>query len=362
MPHSHHVCLHLVCPSWTHWYIPRTQNPSTIWHPPFHPKGEPELGSRDESPRLGATASIAPSLLHGHGGDRLPAQGQGQHQAAPRDRHVDVQAEVLQADSERISPRTRLCISAAPELHMPLTAFRSSRLRMDPSRRLMNTWIITESSTVALLFSKRMSGFPNNSILMLRGEFMEQLEHCGEGAHGGGCPAPSWAAEHQLLPPAPCMLCATRMRSKGPEAAPWHTLGGLRPSKAYASIHGSLSHSPQRERGSGRHLAAAWHLRTAGREAHTAQVGASGFHCPPLCPMPLLPDGLFMFLGTVLSPQPHTGLQLHTHLCYGSTHCPQPPPALPSSQALPVPRAGGTTSSRRRCSLEAFSISPHADP
>lgn len=52
---------------------------------------------------------------------------------------------------------------------------------MDPSKRLTNTWIITESSTVALLFSKRMSGFPNNSILMLRGEVMEHLEHCGDG-------------------------------------------------------------------------------------------------------------------------------------------------------------------------------------
>lgn len=312
--------------------------------PSFPPQGEPELGSN------------APSLLHGHGGDGLPAQGQGQHQAAPRDRHVDVQAEVLQADSERVSPWTRLCISPAPALHTPLTAFRSSRLRMDPSRRLMNTWIITASLTVALLFSKRMSGFPNNSILMLRGEFTEQTEHCGEGAHGGGCPAPSWAAEHQLLPPAPCMLCAMRMRSKGPEAAPWHTqvqrVGGLRPSKAYTSTHTNQSHSPQRERGSGWHLAAAWHLRTAGREVHTAQVGVSGFqHCRPLCPVPLLPDGLSMFLGTVPSPQPHT------HLCYSNATAPsplQPSPAPRHCQSLmqlAPPAAGGDAAWRLSASL-----------
>lgn len=172
-----------------------------------------------------------------------------------------------------------------------------------------------------------------------------------------GCKAPA------PFPGSMHALCHQEERSRGPAAAPRHTqvhrIDGLRRSKAYTSTHASQSHSPQRERGSGWLLAAAWHLRTVGREVHTA----SGFqHRPPLCPMPLLPGGLFMFLGPVLSPQALAGPQLHTHLCYSSTRCPQPPPALPSSQSMPVPRAGDTASSKRRCSLEAFSIFLRAGP
>lgn len=42
---------------------------------------------------------------------------------------------------------------------------------------------MTESSTVALFSSKRMSGFPDNVSLMLRGLVPWQVEHCGNQGH-----------------------------------------------------------------------------------------------------------------------------------------------------------------------------------
>lgn len=60
-----------------------------------------------------------------------------------------------------------------------LTAFSSRKLRMDPSKCLLNSWIRTESLTLALFSSKRMSGFPLSTSLMLRGLLPLQAEHCG---------------------------------------------------------------------------------------------------------------------------------------------------------------------------------------
>lgn len=58
----------------------------------------------------------------------------------------------------------------------------------DPSGRLTNTWSRTDSSTVALLGSKRRMGFPTHSTRMLRGLAAGQLVHCGDGGHEDGCP------------------------------------------------------------------------------------------------------------------------------------------------------------------------------
>lgn len=87
----------------------------------------------------------------------------------------------------RSAHATAPSLLAAQAPCVPLTAFRSSRLMMDPSGRLTNTWSRTDSSTVALLGSKRRMGFPTDSTRMLRGLAPGQLLHCRDGGREGGC-------------------------------------------------------------------------------------------------------------------------------------------------------------------------------
>lgn len=81
-------------------------------------------------------------------GDSSPAQGQLQHQPAPNNRHADVQSKVLQ-ERERISTQKHphpshhspSWLHTAPLERTPstLTAFSSRKLRMDPSKWLLNS-------------------------------------------------------------------------------------------------------------------------------------------------------------------------------------------------------------------------------